>query len=158
MEYLILLGGNIGLADLTINRFEEFWDSQEFGDWKSIGTVHTSRAWGVEKPDQHPMYWNQARILISQLSPHEILMVSQLAQLQFQNQKEFQFDDREFDFDIIQADQLTFSSPQLQVPHPRVLERKFALDCIQEIAGDWKYPGQTQDYYTLWNNFQGKSV
>ena len=153
-QFLILLGGNLGDHSSILKRFDTYWKYQNFGTWLKKSSIYTSTAWGVKNPDEHPLYWNQARILETSLSAHEVLMIGQLCQLQFNNQKTYQNDDREFDFDLIQMGDCVFQDVQLDLPHPRTLKRGFALQCIQEIAAENIYPGQQHTYKTIWDNFQ----
>ena len=48
--------------------------------------------------------------------------------------------DRVLDLDIIGAGDAVVSSGRLQVPHPRVAQRRFVLDPLAEIAPDWRHP------------------
>ncbi len=48
--------------------------------------------------------------------------------------------DRVLDLDIIGAGAAVVSSGALQVPHPRLAERRFVLDPLVEIAANWRHP------------------
>ena len=47
---------------------------------------------------------------------------------------------RLIDLDILVYGQQTIDSPELQVPHPRMLLRRFVLAPLAEIASDLKHP------------------
>lgn len=47
---------------------------------------------------------------------------------------------REIDIDLLAYGQRVLNSPELTIPHPRLLERDFVLLPLCEIAGAWCYP------------------
>ena len=47
---------------------------------------------------------------------------------------------RTLDLDLILYDDEIIDSPDLVVPHPRFRERRFVLEPLAEIAGDWRDP------------------
>ena len=47
---------------------------------------------------------------------------------------------RPLDLDIILLGERRISTPALTVPHPRAKERRFVLDALAEIAGNWTFP------------------
>ncbi len=48
---------------------------------------------------------------------------------------------RTIDIDILLFGSVTIHTPQLVIPHPRMLERRFVLEPLLEIAPDLKLPG-----------------
>jgi len=48
---------------------------------------------------------------------------------------------RTLDLDILLFDDLQLSRPALTIPHPRMLQRRFVLEPLAEIAPDWLIPG-----------------
>ena len=48
--------------------------------------------------------------------------------------------DRVLDLDIIGAGDTVIRHGRLQVPHPRMADRRFVLDPMVEIAPDWRHP------------------
>jgi 2-amino-4-hydroxy-6-hydroxymethyldihydropteridine diphosphokinase len=47
---------------------------------------------------------------------------------------------RLIDIDILLYGAKTIDSPELQVPHPRMLQRRFVLASLAEIAGELRHP------------------
>ncbi len=47
---------------------------------------------------------------------------------------------RVIDLDLLSYDDLVLATPELTLPHPRLQERRFALELLAEIAPDWRHP------------------
>ena len=52
------------------------------------------------------------------------------------------FGPRSLDLDLLMYADQTVSSPQLELPHPRMHERLFVLEPLTEIEGDMTVPGR----------------
>ena len=52
------------------------------------------------------------------------------------------FGPRSLDLDLLMYANQTVSSPQLELPHPRMHERLFVLEPLTEIEGDITVPGR----------------
>jgi 2-amino-4-hydroxy-6-hydroxymethyldihydropteridine diphosphokinase len=50
---------------------------------------------------------------------------------------------RKIDIDLLYAGDRTFETPELQLPHPRVQERRFVLQPLADIQPDLILPGHT---------------
>jgi 2-amino-4-hydroxy-6-hydroxymethyldihydropteridine diphosphokinase len=48
---------------------------------------------------------------------------------------------RAIDIDILLFGNVVMATPQLTIPHPRMLERRFVLEPLLEIAPDLRHPG-----------------
>jgi 2-amino-4-hydroxy-6-hydroxymethyldihydropteridine diphosphokinase len=48
--------------------------------------------------------------------------------------------DRVLDLDIVAAEQAVLRGKGLQVPHPRLVERRFVLDPLVAVAPGWRHP------------------
>ncbi|MGA8028179.1 MAG: 2-amino-4-hydroxy-6-hydroxymethyldihydropteridine diphosphokinase [Bryobacteraceae bacterium] len=47
---------------------------------------------------------------------------------------------RVIDIDILSIGNLVMETPRLVIPHPRMLERRFVLEPLLEIAPEWRHP------------------
>jgi 2-amino-4-hydroxy-6-hydroxymethyldihydropteridine diphosphokinase len=56
---------------------------------------------------------------------------------------------RRLDLDLLYFDDLMIESAELQLPHPRMHERRFVLEPLSEIRPDLVLPGQTATVATL---------
>lgn len=103
-------------------------------------TLYTSEPWGFET-SQH--FLNQAIIIQTELKPTYVLgeLLNIENTLGRQRIGGGSYESRTIDLDILMADNFIIKESKLQIPHPRLHLRKFALMPANEIAGDWIHPG-----------------
>jgi 2-amino-4-hydroxy-6-hydroxymethyldihydropteridine diphosphokinase len=53
---------------------------------------------------------------------------------------------RTVDLDILYADELSLKTPELTLPHPRLMERMFVLRPLCDFAPDRQLPGETETF------------
>ena len=51
---------------------------------------------------------------------------------------------RTIDIDIIAIDHVRVATPDLLVPHPRAMTRRFVLQPLADLLPDYRFPGQTE--------------
>ena len=73
------------------------------------------------------------------LSPQELLRVLRQIESLLGSKKEFAKGPRLLDMDILLYGEETIDLPELQIPHPRMLQRKFVLAPLAEIAPRLKH-------------------
>jgi 2-amino-4-hydroxy-6-hydroxymethyldihydropteridine diphosphokinase len=73
-------------------------------------------------------------------SPQELLDSLRSIESSIGSKKEFAKGPRLLDLDVLLYGNETIDSPELQVPHPRMLQRKFVLAPLAEIAPILKHP------------------
>jgi 2-amino-4-hydroxy-6-hydroxymethyldihydropteridine diphosphokinase len=74
------------------------------------------------------------------LGPPALLEVLRSIESQLGSQKEFAKGPRKIDLDILLYGNETIATPELQVPHPRMLQRRFVLTPLAELAPQLKHP------------------
>jgi 2-amino-4-hydroxy-6-hydroxymethyldihydropteridine diphosphokinase len=72
--------------------------------------------------------------------PQELLESFRAMEMAFHSRKEFVNGPRILDIDILLFGDQSFDTPDLKIPHPRMLDRKFVLVPLAEIAPDQKHP------------------
>ncbi|GGE05370.1 hypothetical protein GCM10011529_09710 [Polymorphobacter glacialis] len=83
---------------------------------------------------------NAAVAVRSELSLAAVLAVLKSVERDFGRRGGRRWGDRVLDLDIIGAGAAVVKGRGLQVPHPRMAERRFVLDPLVEIAPDWRHP------------------
>lgn len=62
---------------------------------------------------------------------------------------------RTIDLDILLYDDLSVEEPDLEIPHPRMLERAFVLDVLVEIAPQKRHPRSGRTIFEHWRELHG---
>ena len=130
------LGSNIG------NREENL--RAAIGNLPALGVVVTkiSAIYETEPVD----YLNQAWFLNcvvegeTEVEPVELLQRLRKLETQMGSKKEFAKGPRLIDLDILLYGDETIDTPELKIPHPRMLQRRFVLAPLAEIAPDLQHP------------------
>lgn len=93
----------------------------------------------VDYLDQ-PWFLNCVVKVETDLAPLALLQALRSIESQIGNKKEFTKGPRKIDLDILLYGIETIATPDLQVPHPRMLLRRFVLAPLAEIAPTVKHP------------------
>lgn len=83
---------------------------------------------------------NGAFLCETRLSPLDLLDFCLQVESRFGRVRQIRWGPRTLDLDILFFGQQVLDLPQLQVPHPRLHERRFVLVPLAEIAPFWKHP------------------
>lgn len=93
----------------------------------------------VDYLDQ-PWFLNCAAEAETELDAHALLRALTSIESQLGSKKEFAKGPRKIDLDLLLYGSKTIDTPDLQVPHPRMLRRRFVLAPLAEIAPNTKHP------------------
>ena len=142
-EALIALGGNVGaeneIRDTLGRGIAALCDGDEVRLVARSSDYRTA-PWGVT--DQPP-FINCAIIAETTLSPPALLGHAQKVERSFgrDRSRERRWGPRTLDIDLIAYDDVTLDTPELTLPHPRMLQRAFVLVPLAEIAPDRRVNG-----------------
>lgn len=135
-KVFLLLGVNLGDKSLQLTRARTFI-AQQVGTIEQISRVYETDAWG--KLDQ-PSFFNQAICVRTPLSPQDLLREIHHIEATLGRVREVKWDARLMDIDILFYGREIIAEENLQIPHPLLPQRKFALVPLAEIAPDWVHP------------------
>ncbi len=129
-ETYLLLGTNLGDRIALLNNALTAI-AREIGIIRKLSSVYETAAWGKEG---QPNYLNQAVLVITPLTPLQLLEKINTIEKNLGRKRVVKWESRPIDIDILgYADQI-IDTPDLQVPHPHLPNRRFALIPLQEIA------------------------
>ncbi|MBW6508716.1 MAG: 2-amino-4-hydroxy-6-hydroxymethyldihydropteridine diphosphokinase [Desulfuromonadales bacterium] len=132
------LGGNLGEPRA---RFLEV--RQALHVHRQITVVASSplyRTAPVGGPVGQPDYLNAVLELATSLPALELLGYCRELEQRGGRRREVHWGARTIDIDLLLADDLICSTPQLTLPHPRLHERSFVLQPLADLAADLIHP------------------
>ncbi len=98
----------------------------------------------VHCPEGSPDFYNTVLEIHYSDTPEALLLETQAIEtLLGRLQKRIHNEARCLDIDILYFDELIHSSPDLQIPHPRLHQRRFVLEPLTEICPERVLPNQT---------------
>ncbi|NVO84161.1 2-amino-4-hydroxy-6-hydroxymethyldihydropteridine diphosphokinase [Hymenobacter terrestris] len=133
----LLLGSNLGDRTATLQAAVAEL-GRTAGPVRATSGVYETAAWGLT---EQPAFLNQALEIQTNLSPAQLLAVCLAAEQHAGRQRLVRWGSRTLDVDILLYDDLVLDTPTLQLPHPRLPERRFALLPLAEIAATLVHPG-----------------
>jgi 2-amino-4-hydroxy-6-hydroxymethyldihydropteridine diphosphokinase len=104
---------------------------------KRVSSIYETEP--VDFLDQ-PWFLNCVVEAETDLEPHALLLALRTIESHLGSQKEFAKGPRKLDLDILLYNSQTIATPDLQIPHPRMLQRRFVLTPLAEIAPRLKHP------------------
>jgi 2-amino-4-hydroxy-6-hydroxymethyldihydropteridine diphosphokinase len=129
MDCVIGLGANLGQCERTFTWTVE--QMQKLGTVTALSNLYENPA--VGGPPQ-PDYLNGALRLSTTLDAEELLLSLQRLELVAGREREVPWGPRTLDLDLLWISGLAIETEHLTVPHPRLVERAFALKPLLEVA------------------------
>ena len=118
-----------------------------FGDVVGVSSIYESEPWGMSDV---PNFLNQVVHLQSELTDKELLVeIADLEEFFGRERSTTGYVSREMDIDVLFIDEEVISTEALQVPHPRMCERRFVLEPLAEIAPEFIHPELKQSVEVL---------
>ncbi len=111
----------------------------------SVEVVASSTLRETEPEDllDQPRFLNGAAVVETDLSPRQLLARLQLIECELGRRRAGpRFGPRVIDLDLLLYDDLVMSAPELEIPHPRLHLRRFALEPLAELEPDLVVPGK----------------
>lgn len=90
--------------------------------------------------EQMPPFLNSA--LRASISEAPVVLLGAMLEIErlMGRKRQIRWESRVIDLDLLFFDQLICDVPSLKLPHPRLHERRFVLEPLAEIAGDFVHP------------------
>lgn len=100
-------------------------------------SIYETEPWGYS--DQ-PAFLNLVVKADTNLLPLDTLRYLKDIEVAMGRKETFRFGPRLIDLDILFYDDIVIDTPELTIPHPRIIERAFVLIPLAEIAPDLSHP------------------
>lgn len=135
------LGGNQGDAVATLRSAVQALSGLPQTRLLQASGLYLTPAWGLQ---QQPDFVNGVAMLETQLDPRALLDALLGVERDFGRDRKAgsRWGPRTLDLDLLLYGDAVIGEPGLQVPHPHLHERAFALVPLLEIAPDILIPGQ----------------
>lgn len=131
----LLLGTNLGHREAHLQACLKRLSG--IGTIQAISSIYETKAWG--KTDE-PDYLNQALAINTSSSPKDFIYQTQAIEIDMGRVRHEKWGTRIIDIDILFFGNRIIDSPKLQVPHPSLPVRRFALTALVEIAPEIIHP------------------
>jgi 2-amino-4-hydroxy-6-hydroxymethyldihydropteridine diphosphokinase len=132
------LGANLGPRETTIQRAVALLAAEQGIEVVEQSTLRETDPVGLV--DQ-PRFLNGVVALDTTLSPRELLDVLLRVELELGRTRDGErWGPRTIDLDLLVHGSRVVDEPGLRVPHPRLHERRFALEPLAELAPDLEIP------------------
>ena len=136
MTVYIMLGSNVGRRKAMIAK-ARFLISNHCGDIVKLSSIYETEPWGEKNQNK---FINQVIELRTHLGCRELLENCKRIEEHLGKSKITKYGPRNIDIDILFYGLQTFQEEDLQIPHPRLHERNFVLDPLDEIASEYIHP------------------
>ncbi|WP_341760396.1 2-amino-4-hydroxy-6-hydroxymethyldihydropteridine diphosphokinase [Candidatus Endowatersipora endosymbiont of Watersipora subatra] len=138
------LGGNIGNVFVSLAKALRRIDENSSICVKAVSTIYRTAPWGIE--DQ-PCFYNCCTEISTCLTPGDLLKLCQTIENAGQRERQIRWGPRTIDVDILIYEGIVQHKQQLTLPHPRMLERSFALVPLKQITPDLVVGGLSINSY-----------
>ena len=132
----LLIGSNLG-DKTTYLKNAGSYIQQQCGQIVKQSSFYETEPWGFT---EQPSFLNQALCIQTELAPAQLMHTLLQIESKMGRTRELKMGPRIIDLDILQIDQQIVDTPLLQLPHPAMHLRRFALIPMVEIAPTLKHP------------------
>ena len=132
------LGANVGPREFTLLRAVDLHAEAEGVRMVGVSQLRETEPVGVV--DQPP-FLNGVVAVDTSLSPHDLLALLLAVERELGRVRGERWGPRTIDLDLLVYGDEVVDEPGLRVPHPRLSERRFALEPLAELAPGLEVPG-----------------
>jgi deoxyguanosine kinase len=150
------LGSNLGDREFTIKKALDLLGLQ-VGKLITKSSVYETESWGVKSNN---MYINMVVEIQTQLPPYKLMykILEIEKQLGRERNEQILYQDRTIDIDILFYDNIILFSEKLEIPHPKIVLRRFVLEPLNEIAPNLFHPSLNKAIRQILNECNDTSL
>ncbi len=136
-DILLSFGSNLGDRKAMIEKAVELLIEKRAVFGTTLSSFYETEPVGYS--DQ-PWFLNSALKGTTELSPEELFAVCKQTEKELGRISRTKWHEREIDIDVLFYGKLILKTDELEIPHPRLHERRFVLAPAAEIAPDLLHP------------------
>ena len=142
--YRVYLGLGSNLGDRARYLQRALTELREIGEIGKVSAVYETQPSGMISGNA---FYNMAVEIMTPFNPPRLLHAVKSIEKKLGRTPSTHMKDREIDIDILLYDHMYYEEHELQVPHPHLSERKFALVPLCDIASkaDDPFTGATME-------------
>ncbi len=127
----LCFGSNVGEREAYLNKAVSSIRNRKDIQIRAVSSIYETEPWG--KKNQN-FFLNQVVEIETRLDPQRLLIVCQEIEKALEGEKKSRWGPRTIDVDLLLFGDRVVDEDTIQVPHPRLLERKFVLVPLAEVA------------------------
>ena len=133
----IALGSNLGDRAENLRQARERIESPDLRVLRASSIYETA----PRDVESQPWFLNQVIECETDLFPRQLLERLQKIERAMGRKRRMAKGPREIDLDILLFGNAVVKAPELEIPHPRLAERRFVLEPLAELAPEKRHPG-----------------
>jgi 2-amino-4-hydroxy-6-hydroxymethyldihydropteridine diphosphokinase len=133
----VLLGSNLGERVQHIRRATAAMEATGIRVLGCSDFFETA-PWGIT---EQPAFINQAIAIDTALEPQRLLEKLKIIERETGREENIRWGPRKIDIDILLYHDQQIKTDELEIPHPRMTERRFTLLPLAQLAGSVVHPG-----------------
>jgi 2-amino-4-hydroxy-6-hydroxymethyldihydropteridine diphosphokinase len=135
MKAYVGVGANLGDREATIREAVRRLGPEVV----AVSELRETEPWGYE---QQPRFLNGAILLETERPPRDLLELLLRVERELGRVRGIRYGPRSIDLDLLLYGDAVVDEPGLQVPHPRLHERAFALEPLLDLDPALELPGK----------------
>lgn len=132
----LLIGGNIGDRESYLKHACQAI-GENIGKILLSSSVYETEAWGLQGQSA---FYNQALKIDTGFNANELLKCILQVEEKLGRRRDKKYGPRTIDIDVLLFNDEIIEAENLKVPHPELQNRRFALECLNEIAPEEIHP------------------
>ncbi len=148
------LGSNLGDRERNLNKAVELLESVE------LRVTGRSSIYKTEPQDLHAQPWflNALIVVETSLFPAQLLARIHRIEQELGRKRTVPKGPRVIDIDILLYGNFIIRTAELEIPHPRMTERRFVLEPLAELAPDLRHPVTRERIRDMLSGVMGQAV
>jgi len=132
------LGSNLGDRFASLSRALDMI-REEAGEVIASSSVWESEPWGFDADDQ---FLNMVVVIDTEKQPRQLMQLFRSIEGRMGRRRSGRgrYESRIIDLDILLWEDRVISTPNLEIPHTKIADRRFVLEPLHEVAPDAVHP------------------